>query len=207
MDVDSEPEIEEETQRFDQTLSDTGALDRLAQTRPSPADTANTFLPGGTANTFYEEDEDDDGQPWAPSMDTDAAPTDIQLLHQACGKGDHAAAAQLLETRPPLATMLHRGYAALHFAASNGHLDLVELLLETSYQIAVDAVVDEVPAPEAAAQGVAARADATLVKTPYGQTALHLASWNGHDDCAAALCAAGDPTFLLPDVTVQGHTP
>jgi ankyrin repeat protein len=105
------------------------------------------------------------------------SPTGFTPLHLAAMAGQTDAAA-LLEHRTPANQQTDKGRTSLHFAARNGHADVIEVLLEQD--------------------GIT-----TTVRNGYGQTPLHLAAFYGHADAVRMLLRSKQ--LLSHDLDLRDH--
>lgn len=95
---------------------------------------------------------------------------DPAALHDASRNGDATAVADLIRRGVDVNAVSEKGRTALHLAAREGHLAVVQQLLTAGATIDLSA---------------------TNLSSDVGMTPLHLASLFGHRECAAALIEAG----------------
>ena len=116
----------------------------------------------------------------APPGDPDR-PYNQTSLHLACQGGYHAMIKALLAAGASRTAHNSNSFSCLHYAAQDGHLACVTLLIGRPDN------------QKMSAAEIDARAN-------QGQSAHYLAAANGHHYCCAALLAAGaDPAAVMPD--------
>jgi hypothetical protein len=142
---------------------------------------------------------DDEGTPYDQSLE------EVEFMRGACAaaqRGDLSALKRSVERRPNLladdGVGGNSGYAPLHYAAREGHVDCVEFLLSKGARVDQTTTAGRATAlhraaftghPEVLEKLVLAGADASL-RDADDETALHKAASRGHHACVALLLRA-----------------
>jgi len=121
-------------------------------------------------------------------------------LHSAASAGHEAACAVLLNASAPPDARTEAGTTALHHAAGKGHLGVVQVLLRAGADPALKTKAGDTALHRAAGTNRVAVMHELLAKLPrsavdtqdkQGNTAMHVAAMEQHEDACMALAEAG----------------
>ena len=137
-------------------------------------------------------------------------------IHDAADKGNIEAVKQHLDSGRDVNAKDQKGKTPLHRAASEGHKEIVELLIAKGANVNVNAKNEfgSTPLHVAAFQGHKEIAELLIpngadvsAKDKYEQTPLHFAAINGHKEIAELLIANGADGAQSRNLTWQSALP